>query len=109
MRDIHFSFARGVWSFVFGGVCGGFWHTPHSAMMVMIKIGISYDSAAIGCVLRWTRDYKQMYETVFWAEIRYKTLSLAYASKHMCKVRVFVPFFFRLFLRARKAMMMKTI
>ena len=21
--------------------------------------------AAIGCVLRWTRDYKQMYETVF--------------------------------------------
>ena len=44
----------------------------------------------------------------FWAEIRYKTLSLAYASKHMCKVRDFVPFFFRLFLRARKAMMVKT-
>jgi len=34
MRDIHFSFARGVWCFVFGGVCGGFWHTPHSAMML---------------------------------------------------------------------------
>ena len=27
----------------------------------------------------------------------------------MSKVRDFVPFFFRLFLRARKAMMMKTI
>jgi hypothetical protein len=39
MRDIHFSFARGVWCFVFGGVCGGFWHTPFSAMMVMMKFG----------------------------------------------------------------------
>tara|TARA_B110000046_G_C12872109_1_gene346480 strand:- start:23 stop:349 length:327 start_codon:yes stop_codon:yes gene_type:complete len=39
MRDIHFSFARGVWCFVFGGVCGGFWHTPHSVMMAMMKIG----------------------------------------------------------------------
>ena len=62
-------------------------------------------SAAIGCVLRWTRDYKT--SGTFWAEIRYKTLSLAYASKHKCKVRDFVPFFFCLFLRARKAMMVK--
>ena len=38
-----------------------------------------------------------------------KLFLASYASKHMCKVRDFVPFFFRLFLRARKAMMMKTI
>ena len=37
-----------------------------------------------------------------------KLFLASYASKHMCKVRDFVPFFFRLFLRARKAMMVKT-
>ena len=36
-----------------------------------------------------------------------KLFLASYASKHMCKVRDFVPFFFRLFLRARKAMMVK--
>ena len=42
--------------FCIRGVCGGFWHKPFSAMMVMMTD--TYDSAAIGCVLRWTRDYE---------------------------------------------------
>ena len=77
-------------------------------MMVMMKIGKDImtlprlDVFCGGLVITKLQERSEL-------KLDTKLFLASYASKHMCKVRDFVPFFFRLFLRARKAMMMKTI
>ena len=76
-------------------------------MMVMMKIGKDMtlprlDVFCGGLVITKLQERSEL-------KLDTKLFLASYASKHMCKVRDFVPFFFRLFLRARKAMMMKTI
>ena len=75
-------------------------------MMVMMKIGKDMtlprlDVFCGGLVITKLQERSEL-------KLDTKLFLASYASKHMCKVRDFVPFFFRLFLRARKAMMMKT-
>ena len=64
-----------AWCLVFciRGVCGGFWHTPHSAMMLREYDPISYDSLPRLDVFCDGLVITKFLKTVFWAEIRYKT------------------------------------